>query len=304
MKGRHILSVSDLSSQEIRSLLDMAIAIKASETRPSIAGATVALVFEKPSLRTRVSFEVAIHQLDGYAIYLSRDQIGLGNREPIEDTVKVLSRYVDALVIRTFEQATLEEMAQYSTIPVVNALSDVEHPCQALGDLLTIIEKYGSLEKVTLAYIGDGNNVAASLALAATSVGMNFRIASPPGYELPESVLQPARRFAEKSGASLACMESPEEAVSGSDVVYTDVWTSMGWEQEGDIRRKAFEGYQVNTSLLSRASSNALLLHPMPAHYGEEVPLGFLNHPQSGAYQQAENRLHIQKALLATILTS
>ena len=302
MKGRHILSVSDLSSQEIRSLLDMAIAIKASEHRPSIAGATVALVFEKPSLRTRVSFEVAIHQLDGYAIYLSRDQIGLGDREPVEDTVKVLSRYVDALVIRTFEQATLEEMAQYSTIPVVNALSNAEHPCQALGDLLTIVEKYGSLEKITLAYIGDGNNVAASLALAATSVGMNFRIASPPGYGLPEEILQHAKLFAEESGASLACMESPEDAVSGSDVVYTDVWTSMGWEQEVDIRRKAFKGYQVNTSLLSRASSNALLLHPMPAHYGEEVPPGFLNHPQSVAYQQAENRLHIQKALLAAIL--
>ncbi|MSQ40346.1 MAG: ornithine carbamoyltransferase [Dehalococcoidia bacterium] len=302
MKGRDLLSIADLSPEEIWGLVERALAIKRGQERPSIAGATVALMFEKPSLRTRVSFHVAIHHLGGYSLELTREQVGLGGREPVEDMAKVLSRYVDALVVRTFAQRTLEELAQHATVPVINALSDQEHPCQALADLLTIYERRGALKGVTLAYVGDGNNVAASLALAASSTGMAFHIASPEGYDLPTKVLVTAQKRAAASGASVTCLRSPREAVVGADVLYTDVWASMGQEGEASLRRTAFMGYQVNEDLLALAAPHAILLHPMPAHYGEEVPKGFLNHPQSVAFDQAENRLHIQKAILAAIL--
>ena len=302
MKGRNLLSIEDLSVAEVHALLERALAIKGGQERPTLSGAAIALLFEKPSVRTRVSFEVAIHQLGGYPVYLSGEQISLGSREPLEDTAKTLSHYVDALVVRTYAQSTLEELAQHATVPVINALSDQEHPCQALGDLLTIYEKRGSLKRLTLAYIGDGNNVAASLALAASSTGMAFHIASPPGYGLSQGVLATAKDRANETGGSLTCLESPQEAVSGADVVCTDVWASMGWEAEAEERRRAFTGYQVNEELLALAAPHALFLHPMPAHYGEEVPPGFLNHPQSAAYEQAENHVPIQKAVLAALL--
>ena len=302
MKGRHLLSIADLSPAEVGDLVQHALALKQGRERPSISGARVALLFEKPSLRTWVSFDIAVYELGGHSVDLFADQVGLGKREPLEDTARALSRYVDALVVRTFAQSTLEALARHATIPVVNALSDQEHPCQALADLLTIYDRRGTLEGLTLAYVGDGNNVASSLALATASTGMSFRMASPQGYELSQGVMEEAQRRAAATGGSVVCVESPQAAVSGADVVYTDVWASMGQEAEAEERRRAFAGYQVHGVLLALAGPDALFLHPMPAHYGEEVPPGFLDHPQSAAYDQAENRLHIQKAVLAAIL--
>ncbi len=261
-------------------------------------GQTAALVFEKPSLRTRVSFEVAMWELGGHAIYLSPAEVGLGKRESVSDVARTLSRFVHGIVARTFAHGTLEQLANYGTLPVINALSDYEHPCQALGDLLTIKEKKGSLKGLRLAYIGDGNNVARSLMLAAAAAGMDFTMASPRGYEMDGQALGRARKMAGQSGAAVATMTEPHRAVENADVVYTDVWTSMGQEAESEVRRRAFASYQVDSDLLSRASKGALFMHPLPAHHGEEVAEGLLDHPQSVVFDQAENRLHIQKAIL------
>jgi len=262
----------------------------------------LALIFEKPSLRTRVSFEVAMRQLGGNTIYLSPNEIGLGKRESVSDVARVISHYVDAIAARTFSHQTLAILASYSRVPVINALSDVEHPCQALADLLTIYEKKGRLNDLTLAFVGDGNNVAHSLLLAASLMGMNFRIASPPGYTVQDRILHLAQDYATSSGAEIFCTQEPRLAVSGADIVYTDVWTSMGQEAEIERRRQIFAGYQVNDELLSLASEDAILMHPLPAHYGEEVAEGILDSPQSAAFDQAENRMHLQKALLARML--
>ena len=267
-----------------------------------LSGKTLALIFEKPSLRTRVSFELAMRQLGGQTIYLSSAEVGLGERESVPDVARVLSRYVDAIAARTFSQQTLEVLASYADVPVINALSDLEHPCQALADLLTIYEKKGELQGLTLAFIGDGNNVAHSLLLAASLTGMNFRIASPPGYRVQERVLHLAQGYAFGSGAEIFCAEESRVAVSGADVVYTDVWTSMGQEVEADQRRRVFASYQVNSELLSLAKDDAILMHPLPAHRGEEVAEGILESPHSVVFDQAENRLHLQKALLARML--
>jgi ornithine carbamoyltransferase len=249
-----------------------------------------------------VSFDVAVHELGGHPIYLSREEIGMGVREPPADIARVLSRYVSALVVRTSAQSTLDTLVQYASVPVINALSNNEHPCQALADLLTIYEKKGSLEGMNIAYIGDGNNVAASLALAAASVGANFAIASPPGYHIPAPVMEEARRRAKASGGAVTLEESPQQVARIADVIYTDVWVSMGQEEESERRRKAFESYRVDQDLLAQAKTGALFMHPLPAHPGEEISLGLLEHPQSAVFDQAENRLHVQKAILAEIL--
>jgi len=262
----------------------------------------LALVFEKPSLRTRASFEAAMRQLGGYSIYLSPAEVGLGKREAVSDVARVLECYVDAICARTFSHQTLETLASHSSVPVINALSDLEHPCQALADLLTIYEKKGELKGLTLAYIGDGNNVAHSLMLAAALTGMNFRIASPPGYRLQEGILRQAQEYAAGSGAQILCLEEPPLAVSGADIVYTDVWASMGQEDEAEKRRQAFASYQVNSQLLSLAKGDAVLMHPLPAHRGEEVAEDILDSPNSIVFEQAENRLHLEKALLAGML--
>ena len=267
-----------------------------------LEGKTLALMFEKPSLRTRVSFEVAMQQLGGHTIYLSPSEVGLGKREPVSDVARVLSRYVDVIVARTFSHQTLEVLADYSSVPVINALSDSEHPCQALADLFTIYEKKGELSGLTLAFIGDGNNVAHSLLLAASLVGMNFRIASPAGYTVQDRILHLAQGYAVDNGAEIFCAEEPHLAVSGADVVYTDVWTSMGQETEAQERRRVFGSYQVNSELLSLAKKDAILMHPLPAHRGEEVAEGILDSLPSVVFDQAENRLHLQKALLAQML--
>ncbi|MBN2097958.1 MAG: ornithine carbamoyltransferase [Dehalococcoidia bacterium] len=298
-----LLSVADLTSLEIQHLIESAAFLKRGrKANALLKGKTIALLFEKPSLRTRASFEVAMWQLGGHAIYLSPAEVGLGKRESISDVARTLSRFVNGIVARTFAHETVELLAKYGTVPVINGLSDYEHPCQALGDLLTIVEKKGDLKGLRLAYVGDGNNVARSLVLAAAAVGMDFSIASPPGYELDKSALRRAKKLASQSGAKIAMMSEPRHAVDNADVLYTDVWTSMGQEAESRIRRRAFTSYQVDAALLSRAREGALFMHPLPAHHGEEIAKGLLDHPQSVVFDQAENRLHIQKAILVRAL--
>ncbi len=296
--GKDILSVADLTAKEVEGLISSALRLKRRRAPPVLKDKIFALIFEKPSLRTRASFEVAIRHLGGQCFYLSPEEVGLGKREPVSDVARVLSRYVHGIIARTFSHQTLEVLAEYASVPVVNALSDHEHPCQALGDLLTVEEKKGRLSGLTLAFIGDGNNVAHSLLLACAMIGMGFRIASPAGYEVKEGVLSKARELATVSGAEILLTKEPEEAVKGADVVYTDVWTSMGQEAEADKRRRDFVRYQVDERLLAVAKSDAILMHPMPAHHGEEVAIGVLDSPRSVVFDQAENRLHIQKALL------
>ena len=302
MRIKHILSVLDLTPDEILQTIERAAQLATSGTGSALAGKTVALMFEKPSLRTRASFEVGVHQMGGHAFYLGPEEVGLGNREPVADVARVLSRYVDCIVARVHLHSSLKEMAQYATVPVINALSDWEHPCQTLADLQTIRQRKGSLRGVKVAYVGDGNNVARSLCLGAASVGIEFAIASPEGYELDPETLEAAKLRAADWDAKVLSIRSPEEAVAGADVVYTDVWTSMGQEEESRVRRRDFAGYVVGEDLLSRAGEGALLMHPMPAHYGEEVPPGMLDHRQSVAFDQAENRLHAQKAALELIM--
>jgi len=302
LEGKDLLSISDLSGDDIISLISDAIETKARGWLSLLDGKILAILFEKPSLRTRVSFEVAMRQLGGESIYLSPAEVGLGERESIPDVARVLGRYVDAITARTFSHQALKVLAGNSPVPVINALSDLEHPCQALADLLTIYEKKGELDGLTLAFIGDGNNVAYSLLLAASLTGMNFRIASPPGYAIPERLLDQAQDNARVSGAEIFCTEAPQLVVSGADVVYTDVWISMGQEAEAEERRRAFGDYQVTDELLSLAREDAILMHPLPAHRGEEVSEDILDSPQSVVFDQAENRMHLQKALLAQML--
>jgi len=302
LKGKDLLSVSDLSGEEIRFLISDAIDMKARGWSSLLDRKILALIFEKPSLRTRVSFEVAMKQLGGETIYLSPAEVGLRKRESVPDVARVLSRYVDAIAARTFSHQTLEVLAEYSGVPVINALSNLEHPCQALADLLTIDEKKRELDSLTLAFVGDGNNVAHSLLLAASLMGMNFRIASPAGYTVQDKILHLAQDYAAASGAEIFCTEEPPLAVSGADVVYTDVWTSMGQEAEAEERRRIFAPYRVDEELLSLAREDAILMHPLPAHQGEEVAEGLLTSPQSVVFDQAENRMHLQKALLVRML--
>lgn len=302
MKGKDLLSIADLTPEDIQHLLIRAIGLKKSSVTAALGGKVLALLFEKPSLRTRVSFEVAMRQLLGYSLYLSPAEVGLGKREQVPDVARTLSRYVNAIVARTFSHHTLELLASHATVPVINGLSDDEHPCQALADLLTIYEKKGKLEGLTLAFIGDGNNVANSLLLSSSLAGINFCIASPSGYEPRDGIWQQAKRLAAHSGAQLERLIEPEEAVKEADIVYTDVWTSMGQEAEAEVRSVAFANYQVTERLLAQAKKDALFMHPLPAHRGEEIAPGLLSHPQSVVFDQAENRLHIQKAILAELM--
>jgi ornithine carbamoyltransferase len=291
-----------MSPQDIRRVVNTALMMKSGRSSSVLKGKTLALLFEKPSLRTRVSFDVAMQQLGGHAVYLSPAEVGLGEREPVADVARVLSRYVDAIATRTFAQETVEELARWADVPVINALSDGEHPCQALADLLTIYEKKGRWRGLVLSFVGDGNNVARSLMLGSALAGMDFRIASPQGYGISTELVDKAKSLAAASGAAVACVESPQEAVSGADVVYTDVWTSMGQEKERAERQRAFGGYQVNAELLALASPDAIVMHDLPAHRGEEIADEVIEGPQSVIFDQAENRLHAQKAVLSLIL--
>ena len=302
LTGRDLLSIRDLSPDDIDYLVRLALAMKRDGSAPVLEGKTAALVFEKPSLRTRVSFEVGMKQLGGSAIYLSQSEVGLGQREPVADVARVLSRYVSAIIARTYSQKSLQELAEAADVPVVNALSDDEHPCQALADLLTIRERKGRLDGIRIAFIGDGNNVSASLSLAAGLAGACFVIASPPDYALPEGIIRDAGEWARRTGGAVESVESPEEAVRDADVVYTDVWTSMGQEASYRQRLEAFQGYQVDEHLMSLARPDAIFMHDLPAHRGEEVLNQVIEGPQSVVFDQAENRLHAQKALLAAIM--
>jgi ornithine carbamoyltransferase len=259
------------------------------------------MIFEKPSLRTRVSFDVAMQQLGGQAIYLNQAEVGLGQREPVSDVSRVLSRYVDVIAARTYAHQTLLELARYANVPVINALSDEEHPCQALADLLTVMERFGTLRGVRLAFVGDGFNVAVSLAEASALAGIDFVIASPAGYSLPEPALRMAQRAAEDHGGRVRAVEAPADAVQGADVVYTDVWTSMGHEDTYTERKEAFSGYGVTADLMSLAKPTAIFMHDLPAHRGEEVMEDVIEGAQSVVFDQAENRLHAQKAILALV---
>ncbi|UCB42094.1 MAG: ornithine carbamoyltransferase [Dehalococcoidales bacterium] len=302
MKGKGFLSISDMADEDITSFMAGAVKLKAQGLPALCDGKILAILFEKPSLRTRVSFEVAMRQLGGGAIYISPAEVGLGERESVPDVARVLSRYVDIITARTFSHATVEVLADYATVPVINALSDREHPCQALADFLTIYENKGKLAGLTLAFIGDGNNIAYSLLLAAALVGMNFHIASPVGYSLHDEMLRVAQGYAARSGSEILLTEEPGRAVSGADIVYTDVWASMGQEAESEVRARAFTGYQVDRKLLSQAKADAIFLHDLPAHRGEEVTDDVIDGPQSVVFDQAENRMHAQKALLAKLL--
>ncbi|MBI2872865.1 MAG: ornithine carbamoyltransferase [Chloroflexi bacterium] len=299
---KDLLSIADLSYEEFDRLLTRGRQLKAGAQCQALRGKTVAMLFEKPSLRTRVSFDIAVHHLGGHPLYLGKDEVGLGQREPVADVARVLERYVQGVVARVFSHASLEELARAASVPVINALSDREHPCQALADLMTVQERRGKLGGLTFAYVGDGNNVAHSLALGCALAGASFVIASPSGYGLPGPLMERASKLARSPGAQVHACSEPAEAVRGADVVYTDVWTSMGQEAEAQQRRRVFAGFQVDGVLLGRAAPGALFMHPMPAHYGEEVAPGMLDHPQSVAYDQAENRLHIQKAILDLLL--
>ncbi len=305
---RDFLSITDLTPDETRRLTERAAALKAAPAGAvqPLAGKRVALLFEKPSLRTRVSFQIGIAELGGFGMYLSPDEVGLGRREPVSDVARVLSGYVDCVVARVNSHRSLVALAEYGSIPVINALSDWEHPCQTMADLLTIAETHGSTDGLNLAYIGDGNNVARSLCLGATAVGINFAIASPHGYQLEEPTLDAASaRGARNDGGpkpTVHPLVRPSDAVTDANVVYTDVWTSMGDEAETAERIRAFQGYTVDDALMAQAAPNACFMHDMPAHYGEEVAEGMLEHPQSVAYQQAHNRLHAQKAVLEFLL--
>lgn len=302
MKGKDFLWVPDLESEEVGRMVAKARAMKEGETPPAMDGKVAALLFEKPSLRTRVSFEVGVKQMGGSCIYLSHSDVGLGTREPAEDVARVLDRLVDVIVARVFSHRNLEILAEYSAVPVVNALSDLAHPCQAVGDLLTMSESKGDLRGLNVSYVGDGNNIASSLAIACSSVGANFSIASPERYKVPQMAWEVAQRRSAENETRLSWTESPEEAVSGADVVYTDVWISMGDEEEADERRRIFTDYRVGSKLMEQADSAAVFMHDMPAHRGEEIEPDMLDHPQSIVFDQAENRLHAQKAILAELL--
>jgi ornithine carbamoyltransferase len=302
LKDKDFLSVADLTSERIRTLISNAAAMKAEGWNTLLNQKILALLFELPSLRTRVSFEVGMRQLGGECIYLSPDEVKLGKRESIPDVARVLSRFVDAIALRTTSHENLEILANNAAIPVINALSDVEHPCQALADMLTVYEHKETLDGLTLAYVGDGNNTAHSLMLAAALCGIDFRIASPTGYRVQDSILKKAQQLAADNQSTILCTEDPKQAVAKADIVYTDVWTSMGQETEAKERRKTFAGYQVTMQLLSLAKPDAILMHPLPAHHGEEVAENIIYCPQSVVFDQAENRLHAQKALLADIL--
>lgn len=301
-RPRHLLSSTDLSIEEITFLLDAAAALKRNPQR-LLDGKELALLFEKPSLRTRVSFQVAMRHLGGETIYLAPQEVGLGEREAIKDVSRVLSRYVDVVAVRTFGQEIIEEYAEWSGIPVVNALTNEEHPCQALADLLTVREKVGNdLRGQAIAFIGDGNNVAASLVVTAASLGMDVRIASPRGYMLPEPIITEAQARAEATGGKATFVTDPAEAAAGANMLYTDTWTSMGQEREAERRRIDFAGYQVNSELASRAAPGALIMHDLPAYRGAEITDEMMESENSIIFDQAENRVWAQAAVVAFLL--
>lgn len=304
---RNFISLADHRAQELSEVLQLAVTLKhewaSGGNAPLLEAKILAMVFQKPSLRTRVSFDVAMRQLGGDALYLSPDEIGLGKREAVRDVGRVLGGYVDCIMARVFDHAHVVELAEHAGVPVINGLSDFNHPCQAMADVLTMLEHFGSLEGLKLSFIGDGNNVAASLLLASAQLGMDFSIASPAGYELDQRTVAIARPLAEQSGATIRLLTDPAEAAAGAQVIYTDTWVSMGQEADAAARESAFGAYQVNAKLMAVADPQAIAMHCLPAHRGQEITDEVMDGAQSAIFQQAENRLHAQKAILVKLLT-
>ncbi|MBW5448448.1 ornithine carbamoyltransferase [Cohnella sp. CFH 77786] len=306
LRGRDFLGLIDYKPEEIRYLLDLAIELKRKqkngEAFQPLKGKTLGMIFEKSSTRTRVSFEVGMYQLGGHALFLSRNDIQMGRGETIRDTAMTMSRYLDGIIIRTFGHRNVVELARGATVPVINALSDQSHPCQALADYQTVLEKKGRLEGLKIAYIGDGNNMAHSLMMGASKLGMHFASASPEGYDPDPEIVRLAKEVAAENGSRIDVLRDPREAVENADIVYTDVWASMGFEEEQKQREKAFAQYQVNEALVKSAKADYLFMHCLPAHRGEEVSEGIIDGPHSVVFDEAENRLHAQKAILAAIM--
>jgi len=306
LKGRDFLRINDWEPGELLTVLDLADRLKARQRErvphAALEGRMLGMIFQKPSTRTRVSFEVGIAQLGGVGLYLAAGDLQLGRGETIKDTAQVLSRYLDGIMIRTFEQADVDELAEHADVPVINGLSDDFHPCQALADLMTIRERLDGFEAVRVAYLGDGNNVCHSLMVACAKVGLDFVAATPEGYEPLEEVVGWARAAAEASGSSVELTRDARAAAEGADVLYTDVWTSMGQDGERERRLSALAGYRIDEGMVGLASERAVVLHCLPAHYGEEITEDVLYGPRSAVWDQAENRLHAQKALMALVI--
>jgi len=303
---KHFLDLASWSTDDLRHVLDLAEHLKlewqSGGNRPILHNKILGMIFQKPSLRTRVSFEVAMKHLGGDAIMLGPQEIGLGKRESIPDVARVLSSYVDVIMARVFAHDHVEQLSIYSQVPVVNGLSDSYHPCQAMADMLTIKERFGSLQGLKLAYVGDGNNVAASLLYAAGHFGLDFSIATPEGYELPPTVREMGKQLAARTGIDINMSTNAQQTVAGADVIYTDTWVSMGQEEEAAKRRQVFGDFQVNETLLNLAGSNCIVMHCLPAHRGDEITNDVADGIQSVIFQQAENRLHAQKAILVHLL--
>ncbi len=304
MKRKDLLSLRDVTTEELRDLLSDSFAIKASPAKyaESLKGKALALIFEKPSLRTRVTFDVGIHQLGGFSVYLSPAEINLGKRESVRDVAKNLERMVQGIMVRTFAHEVVVQMAEQAGIPIINGLTDFSHPCQGLADYMTILEVKKDFHGLKVAYVGDGNNVAHSLIYGAVRLGIHMAIATPAGYEPSQDVVNWARENAHATGSQIDVTRDPEAAVEGADVVYTDVWTSMGQESQSARRREIFQPYQVNEQLFGRARPDAIFMHCLPAHRGEEVTDAVIDSTRSVVFQQAENRLHIQKAILLALM--
>jgi ornithine carbamoyltransferase len=302
--GRDLISIQDFSSDELSCALELAAAMKArpASFRGILAGKQIVLFFEKPSLRTRLTFEAGIDSLGGTSFFVDQTQSRLGARESLSDVARNLERWIDGIVLRTFSHETVTTMAQHASIPVINALSDLEHPCQAMADMLTLQENFGDLRGLNFAYVGDGNNMAHSLMLAAASLGANVSIGTPKGYEPDAAITEAAQEIAAASGATVQVVNDPIEAVVGADAVYTDVWASMGQEDEAAERRRIFAPFQVNQQLFSYAAKHAVFMHCLPAHRGDEVSAAVIDSPRSVVFDQAENRLHIQKSILVLLL--
>ena len=304
MTGRDLVSIQDFSADELACALELAAALKArpADFRGILSGKQIVLFFEKPSLRTRLTFEAGINSLGGSSFFVDQTQSRLGARESLSDVAHNLERWIDGIVLRTFAHETVTTMAQHAAVPVINALSELEHPCQAMADMLTLQQHFGDLRGVRLAYVGDGNNVANSLMLAAASLGVSISVGSPRGYEPDAAITEAARELATASGASVSVVNDPSEAVTGADAVYTDVWASMGQEDEAADRSKTFAPFQVNQKLFSYAAKHAVFMHCLPAHRGDEVAAAVIDSPRSVVFDQAENRLHVQKSILVLLL--
>ena len=304
---KDFLAVSDYSPADLQEMLDLAVKLKKEHfnggNKPLFKGKVLAMVFQKPSLRTRMSFDMAMRHMGGDALYISPNEIGLGQRESVADVARVISGYVDALMARVFAHEHVLELAKWSSIPVINGLSDYNHPCQAMADALTIIEKFGSLKGLTVTFVGDGNNVAVSLMHICTKLGADFNIASPEGFDLTPKAVEAAKLFASASGSKLNFLRDPNEAVKNAHVIYTDTWTSMGQEAETEKRKAVFPPYQVNARLVGEADKDVIVMHCLPAHRGQELTDEIADGPHSVIFPQAHNRLHAQKAILVKLLT-